>query len=112
MKKVAAAAFSENCLLKIVDYCDVICASCPYKNGDKCGKDEGSAERTIRRDREVASKLGIKIEIELPSHKLWELVAQRIGPDDLQEICKGCEWLNLGYCAEGIRNLKSRLKWR
>ncbi|MBT9160333.1 MAG: DUF1284 domain-containing protein [Dehalococcoidia bacterium] len=105
MRNVLATAFSADTLLKIVDRCDAICASCPYREGSECVKKKDSAEKTWRQDQRIAIRLGIKIGDELPSRELWALVRGRIAPLDLPQLCDGCEWLD--YCLRFSAELAS-----
>lgn len=106
MKEVSATVFSDQDFLKIIDWCDDICAFCPHRSGDKCAKKEDLEQEVRQMDKDVAGRLGIEIGTELQSQEVWGLVKERIAPLDLPEICKGCEWLNLRYCAEGLGNLR------
>ena len=110
MKEVSVAVSSK--LLRIVDFCDIICAYCPYRNNDKCGKREDSAEKTTRQDQEVANRIGIKIGTELYLQEVWRAARGKIFPTDLYKICEGCEWLDLGYCADGLKKLNNtEINW-
>ena len=106
LKKVAKAAFFSNSSLKIIDCCDAICAACPYGNEDECHKNENSAQQAQRQDREVADELGVQTGSELTWQEVRELIRQKIRPDDLVKICRGCEWLKVGYCLDAIEELR------
>lgn len=96
MKNVLATAFSDGAILKIVDRCDAICASCPHRKGNQCGKREDSAEKVWDQDRRVAHRLGITIGDKRPSSDIGALIRKKITAADLAQICEGCEWLD--YC--------------
>ena len=41
----------------------------------------------------------------MPVAKAWERVREKVTATDLAEICSKCDWLELGYCAEGLERL-------
>jgi hypothetical protein len=56
-------------------------------------------------DRRVMERLGIKPGDRFKASELYALVKEKIKPGDINEICQGCEWLNLGFCPRGLANL-------
>ena len=85
---------------------DTICASCPHNKANKCRKKADSELKVRARDWEVLQRLGLETGTQLSAGATWTKVKERLIPDDLVEICQGCEWLELGYCAEGLEGLK------
>ncbi len=106
MEKVISDINSGSYSIKIITGCDVICSVCPFRKNNKCYKEKDSERRVKKRDLEVMKRLKVKIGDEFPPKKLWALVAKRIVPSDIPIICKGCEWLSLGYCIEGLLKLR------
>jgi hypothetical protein len=92
--------------ITILTECDVICASCPHNKANKCRKKADSELKVRARDWEVLQRLGLETGTQLSAGATWTKVKERLIPDDLVEICQGCEWLELGYCAEGLEGLK------
>lgn len=39
---------------------------------------------------------------------LVQLTAEKVEPDDLDYLCKGCSWLSYGVCKEGIADLREK----
>ena len=86
--------------IEVVNGIDDICAKCPHNIENKCSKPGRNVEEF---DREIVGRLGIDIGRKIESKSLLDLVEERIQPEELPAICKGCEWLELGFCQEGLR---------
>ena len=84
---------------------DVICASCPHNKGNECQKKADSGRKTKTHDLEVLRRLGFESGTQIPAGKAWTSIKERLSVRDLSEICRDCEWLELGYCAEGLERL-------
>jgi hypothetical protein len=93
-------------LIKVIDECDVICSACPHNKNNECHKDEDSERRVKSRDLKVMHSLGLRRGDEITPQMLWEMIKERLTPVAMLEICHGCEWLELGYCLEGLKRLK------
>lgn len=86
---------------------DVVCGACPHQQTSGCTLNGDQSEEEMRdQDRVVLEKLGL----EAGSHVCWREILERIrrsvGGDDLPSICGTCRWLPLGYCREGINQLR------
>jgi len=92
----------ENPLIKIelVNGVDDICSKCPHNVENICSKPGRNVEEF---DREIVRKLEIDIRRKVELKSLLNLLEKRIQPEELPTICKGCEWLELGFCEEGLR---------
>ncbi|MCJ7646789.1 DUF1284 domain-containing protein [bacterium] len=86
--------------IEVVNGIDDICAKCPHNVENSCSKPRRNVEEF---DREIVGRLGIDIGRKVESKTLLNLVEKRIQPEELPAICKGCEWLELGFCEEGLR---------
>ncbi len=92
--------------IEVVDTCDVICIACPNMHNGECFKSGIKHNRMVKDiDRRVMEKLGIKPGERFKAKDLYALVKEKIPPGDINDICKGCEWLNLGFCPRGLANL-------
>lgn len=92
--------------IEVVEDCDVICIACPNSQGADCFKGGLKYDPTVREmDRRVMKKLGIRPGDRLRSRELYALVKEKIKPEDFKDICRGCEWYNLGFCPRGLENL-------
>lgn len=90
-------------LLEALDKPDDICGACPHMQDGRCTKKGKESEHNVaEHDREVLRLLGITPGHALPARQIFALVEQRILPEDLRVLCKGCQWLSLGYCEEGL----------
>ncbi len=106
MGKVANALHSNSTLpIIVLAECDVICSSCPHNKGNKCRKKRNSESRVRIKDLEVLRRLGLPVGAQISAAKAWERVEEKVTAKDLAEICSKCEWLDLGYCAEGLESL-------
>ena len=93
-------------LVRVLLLPDDICAPCPHLGQDACVKRPNAEVRVQRHDRRVTERLGIEHGQVLPWSELKERIRQRVAPEDLDSICKGCPWLPIGYCHEGLRDLR------
>ena len=97
---------SPQMLIEIVCQPDDICSSCPFL-GDRGCQDKGpnSEKRRRGRDRAVIHRLNTKAGDKLSWLEIKKRIRPSISPRDLDEICQDCEWLPLGYCAQGLKEL-------
>ena len=86
--------------------CDIICASCPHNKDNKCLKRADSDWKVRNQDSEVLQRLGFKVGAQVPAGKAWARIRDKLTVRDMAEICRGCEWLELGYCIEGLERLQ------
>jgi len=109
MGKVAERILSEPTLpMTLVTECDIICASCPHNKENKCLKGSKHKSNEKNRDSEVLLRLGVKAKTQITASKAWKMIKERLSSKDMAEICQGCEWLELGYCINGLEKLKTR----
>lgn len=107
MRSVVDSFFSQSGVeVELAAGRDVICAACPHMADGKCAAEEGADHAVRSRDREVLRRLGLAPGDRLSSSSLARLVADRIDPSALPDICAGCRWLAAGYCQEGLRNFR------
>jgi len=86
--------------IEVVNGVDDICSKCPYNVENRCNK---PGRNVIEFDQVIIDRLKIDIGKKLESKILLDLVEKRVQPEELSAICKGCEWLELGFCEEGLR---------
>ena len=86
--------------IELVRGIDDICLKCPYNIENRCSK---PGRNVGDFDQEIINRLKIDIGKRVESKSLLNLVEKRIQPEELSGICKGCEWLELGFCEEGLR---------
>jgi hypothetical protein len=91
--------------ITLVVGCDAICVSCPHNKGGKCLKRANSEVDVPAQDLELLERLGLEAGTQMLAGEAWGKVKQTLAPGDLTEICGNCEWLGLGYCAEGLERL-------
>lgn len=83
---------------------DAICAPCPSRRGMGCAM----ADKISALDRRHADALEI-----VPGQRMSWAEAQaravaRLVPDDLDRICAGCRWLDLGLCKGALDRLRQQ----
>jgi hypothetical protein len=105
MEKAAQLFRSNGAVFSIINATDFICSVCPYNKNESCAKEQDSERRVRSKDLEVMSRLGLKVGDQLRSDELLKLIKERMSPADITEVCQGCDWLDLGYCAEGLKSL-------
>ncbi|MCL0077143.1 DUF1284 domain-containing protein [Dehalococcoidia bacterium] len=105
MRKVVEKLDSNSTITLVVE-CDIICSSCPHHKGSKCLKDADSELKVKAQDLEVLMRLGFEAGAQMPVVKAWARIKERLSFNDIAEICRHCEWLELGYCVQGLERLK------
>ncbi len=107
MGKVVEELSSDSTLpITFVAECDIICTSCPHNKENKCLKRADSEWKVKNHDLEVLRRLGFEVGAQMSAGKAWARIKTRISVRDISEICRDCEWLKLGYCAEGLERLE------
>ncbi len=86
--------------IELVCGVDDICLKCPHNIQDRCSKPGRNVEEF---DQGIIDRLKVEIGNRVESRNLLNLVERRIQPEELSTICKGCEWLELGFCEQGLR---------
>jgi hypothetical protein len=95
--------------IEVVDSCDVICIACPNMQGGECYRSGLKYNKKVKDiDHRVMEWLCIKPGDRFKAAELYELIKERIKPEDIKEICKGCEWLDLGFCSRGLASLAGK----
>ena len=98
---------SPETAVEIVDHPDDICPPCPFIKETGCSeKGPQSEERVRKRDRDVLERLGLSPGASLPWSEVLNRIGDSISRDDIRELCHDCEWLSLGFCIEGLDNLR------
>lgn len=85
----------------ITGQADAICAPCPRRIDFGCEVQE-SIDGLDQRHGEA---LGIAPGDRLTWGACLDRVAERIVPDDLDTLCAGCQWLELGVCKSAVAQL-------
>jgi len=91
-------------LIKIIAGEDDVCKACPLIK-ENCR----SRRNPIKLDTAVLLKLKIKAPLVIKSRVVYKKIAQNFKGKDLDIICKGCRWLERGWCKEGLEELKSEV---
>ncbi len=108
MGKVVEELSSNSTLpITFISECDVICASCSHNKENKCLKRADSERKVKNQDLEVLRRLGFEVGAQITAGKVWTRIRERLTVKDVAEICPDCEWLELGYCAEGLKRLET-----
>ena len=93
-------------VVEVVDSCDVICVACPNMQDGECFRSGRKYNEKVKCiDGRVMERLGIKPGDRFRAKDLYALVKEKIKPGDIEEICQGCDWLNLGFCPRGLAQL-------
>jgi uncharacterized protein len=93
--------------IKVVVALDDACFTCPHHGEATCEADPNSEEHVTSMDRKVLEHLGIEQNGVYLKSELLQLTARKVHPDDLDDLCHGCSWLQYGVCKEGIANVRA-----
>lgn len=92
----------------VVAALDDACSACPNKGEIICKASEGSNDHVLFLDNNVIQAIGLTPGTTYQKSDLVQLTAERIKPNDLDDLCKGCSWLSYGVCKEGISQLREK----
>jgi len=95
----------QDILIKVVDSVDNICAMCPNNIEGECKEEEypGSVKE---KDRTILEVLEIKTGEVFSYQEITNRIKEKMTEEKMEDICKNCQWFSLGYCLEGLKNLK------
>ncbi|WP_261380627.1 DUF1284 domain-containing protein [Neobacillus bataviensis] len=94
--------------IQVVAALDDTCCTCPHKGKTTCEAGIGSNDHVLTMDLNVIRQLGLIEGAIYNKSFLVQLTAEKVEPDDLDYICKGCSWLSYGVCKEGIADLREK----
>jgi uncharacterized protein len=87
---------------------DNICRSCPHHEYECSPEKLGIRGRNATElDHRTLRTLKLKPGHPYPLPEINERIA-RLSETEFLQICTGCEWQQLGTCAQGYRNLRKR----
>lgn len=96
-------------LIRITAGCDDICLSCPHEADLLCSKSDGAEQKVVDKDRRVLEMIGVEENASLSVREAYGKIARLLTPRGLSaDLCRDCEWLDLGYCVEGLTALRER----
>lgn len=88
--------------VQITNGTDDICAFCPHI-------DEGTCGRPGQRVSEVDQRTMEKLELDDGATGTWsefvDCVRDKMEPELLSHVCQSCNWIDLGFCADGVAAL-------
>lgn len=94
--------------IKVVAALDETCGYCPHHGKTTCEASTGSNEHVLTMDYNVIHQLGLVEGAVYDKSFLVELTVEKVQPDDLDHLCKGCSWLSYGVCKDGISTLRKK----
>lgn len=80
---------------------DVICGPCPYRRGRGCA----SQEKIDGLDARHAERLQLDGGDIFTWGEAKDRIAAYVKKGDLSQLCKGCQWLELGLCEDALAML-------
>jgi hypothetical protein len=88
---------------------DAVCGACPHRAPAGCTLNgQGSEAGMQAQDRHVLALLGLSTGGVVRWRDVLDRIRASVRGSDLPGICGRCRWLPLGYCAEGIEELRSK----
>jgi len=87
--------------ITVVGATDDICAPCPKRRGTLCE----SQTKIAALDARHARALGLFVGTELTWGEAKRRIVKRVPTGSLKELCKGCQWLELGVCEQALSDL-------
>lgn len=87
--------------IEVTGHTDSICAPCPKRRGKLCEDQEKIATLDARH----ARALGVFVGSSLTWGEAKRRIVKRVPPGSLSQLCKGCQWLELGLCESALEEL-------
>lgn len=97
---------SQHFAIRVIIGLDDACGSCPNRGEGFCNASRGSDEHVKQLDRRIMDHIGITDGESVDKHELLRRTAEKVCPEDLDVLCKGCSWLPYGVCKAGIAKLR------
>jgi hypothetical protein len=95
---------SPKTMVEVLDSPDDICIACPNLSGEKCvGRGEDAESRIRNKDLAVLETLSLKPGSLIPAEEVFARTAAEFA-GRIENLCANCDWLSLGWCAEGLAN--------
>lgn len=91
----------DHTLIRVRAAADSLCAPCPKRRGEGC---TNQAEIDALDGRHAAA-LNLKHGDVLTWGQAKMRIREKVRPDDLDSLCKGCKWLELGLCKSALSDL-------
>lgn len=105
MDRVVADGFhqegGDETLITVTREADVICGPCPHRRGQGCA----SQEKIDGLDARHAARLNLVDGETLSWAEAKMRIAAKVKSGDLSDLCKGCQWLELGLCEDALAKL-------
>lgn len=93
--------------IQIVVELDDACGHCPHNGGNICIANESSNDHVTSMDKKVIEHLNVNVNHVYKMSEIINRTKERVRPEDLDTLCKGCSWLSYGVCKEGIKKLRN-----
>ncbi|MCC5991855.1 MAG: DUF1284 domain-containing protein [Rhodobacteraceae bacterium] len=90
-----------NTLLEVTHQADHICAPCPHRRGVSCDK----ATRIAGLDQRHAAALRLKDGDRISWAEAQRRIRAHVPRGALAQLCKGCQWRDLGLCDAALNKL-------
>ncbi len=91
----------DHTLIRVRTAADSLCAPCPKRRGEGC---TNQAEIDALDGRHAAA-LNLKQGDVLTWGQAKMRIRAKVQPDDLDSLCAGCKWLELGLCKSALSDL-------
>ena len=91
----------DETLITVTREADVICGLCPHRRGQGCV----SQEKIDGLDARHAARINLVDGETLTWAEAKTRIAAKVKSGDLFDLCKGCQWLELGLCEDALAKL-------
>ena len=91
----------DETLITVTREAAVICGPCPHRRGQGCA----SQEKIDGLDARHAARLNLVDGETLSWAEAKTRIAAKVKSGDLFDLCKGCQWLELGLCEDALAKL-------
>jgi len=94
----------DSAMIEVVGATDDICTPCPKRRGTLCE----SQEKIATLDARHARALKLFVGSQLTWGEAKNRMIKHVPPGALSQICKGCQWLDLGLCEHALSDLHGK----
>lgn len=105
-KKIYTKVIFENTKINLILDPDEICKSCPNLINSMC-KFEDKVKKLDTKLLEFLKKNGFTNFHNILPSEVYTILT-KLSIEEFENICRDCEWFKLGYCKEGLINLKKQ----
>jgi hypothetical protein len=89
--------------VELVHGVDEICDYCPHLDSNDCTR---PGQKVSELDRMALERMKLSAGMTESWSFFVDAICEHIDTAKMDEVCHGCNWIDLGFCAQGIEKLR------